>query len=322
LHLWIVNIQLSIIIVNYRSWNCLALCLNSLAVLPADYEIVVIDNHSADGQLASFVAKYPHVNFIESEYNLGFGAGCHLGAKHSLGQYFLFLNPDTQASAVALAQMMAFLENFAQFGIVSCQQQQKLAKHFLLFPNFWRLFGLLRGIEVGVSKRKFAIKNLQHYTYIQPDWVSASVLMISRKNYENIDGFSKKIWMYYEDPDLCKRLSNSGLKVALLTSCSIYHQHGGATRSNPNTAALTKAEVTISRHVYIQEHFGFWQRTIAHICLIGSFLTFGTLLFLLSKFLFFVPKMRIQSLIYQKRIAYYAKVLKTGSWLSPNLINT
>ena len=170
--------ELCIIIVNYRSWNYLEACLKSLEDRQNEYDVLVVDNFSDDGQFESVAANYPHVKFVKSQTNLGFGGGCRLGAILSSADYLLFLNPDTLANYDAIDSMLQFLKSQKKYGIVSCKQHGNLARHHLLFPSFRRLSGLLRGVEARMRTRKFAIQRWQNFEFIVPDWVSASVLMI------------------------------------------------------------------------------------------------------------------------------------------------
>jgi GT2 family glycosyltransferase len=311
--------ELSIIIVNYRSWPYLRDCLKSLEPLPDRYGVLIVDNSSDDGQFESFAANYPHIEFVKSPYNLGFGGGCRLGALRSNAEYLLFLNPDTLANYEAIESMLKFLQCQDTYGIVSCRQHDNVARHHLLFPNFFRLCGLLRGVETRIRARRFSIQRWRGFEFIVPDWVSASVLMVSSRDYEKIGGWNERLWMYYEDPDLCRRFANQGGRVALLTSCRIGHKHGGSTRLDMQTTAFTKAEVTISRHVYIHDHFSNTEQLLSHTVLIIGFLLFGSLLAFLGVLTFFIPKMRLHSMIWQRRCKYYAKVFRTRSWLSPRL---
>lgn len=311
--------ELSIIIVNYRSWSYLEACLKSLDPLQDRYEVLVVDNFSDDGQFENFAANYPHIEFVKSQSNLGFGGGCRLGASRSSAEYLLFLNPDTLANFDAIDSMLQFLKLQDKYGIVSCKQHDNVARHRLLFPSSWRLFGLLRGAEAKIRAGKFALQRWRSFEFIVPDWVSASVLMISRRDYERIGGWNQRYWMYYEDPDLCKRFADQGGRAALLTNCSIGHRHGGSTRLDLETTALTKTEVTISRHVYIHNHFSRMEQLLSHTILIAGFLLFGSVLALLGTLAFFIPKMRLQSMIWQRRCKYYVKVFRTRSWLSSML---
>jgi GT2 family glycosyltransferase len=311
--------ELSIIIVNYRSWDSLELCLQSLSSFAGNYEVIVVDNFSNDGKFNSFREKYPTVQFIVSPTNLGFGGGCRLGVHHSLGDYFLFLNPDTIANEGAIHAMLDFLKMQNSCRIVSCRQHKNLAKHYLMFPNFFRLFGIFKSLESRVSVNRFRIQKLEAFDFIVPDWVSGSVLMVSRANYEKIGGWNSRYWMYYEDPDLCKRCASLGGSTALLTNASIQHNHGGATRVDLETTALTKAEVTISRHVYIDEHFSGIEKVLSHSMMILVYLFFGSLAGLIGAIFFVVPKLKLHRMIWMKRLRYYVYAIKTRSWLSPNL---
>jgi GT2 family glycosyltransferase len=311
--------MLSIIIVNYRSWDHLFNCLKSLEFI-ADLEIIVVDNDSADGKIEEFKTRFPSVNFIEAEQNLGFGAACNLGAKYSTSEYLLFLNPDTVANEIALLAMRDFLVKNETYKIVSCKQTKKIKGHFLLFPNLLRMFGLLRAIEVYFSKNKFEEKVSNGVKFIEPDWVSGSVLMLSKTWLNEIGGWSKEFWMYSEDLEICKKSEDNNGKMALLTEVEIYHKHGGSTRKNITTAAITKAEVIKSKHVYIQKHFEDSQKYLAHFVLIFSFVFVKTPLAVLGLLFFFIPKMKLQTEIFKQLFYHYFNAMRKGSWLSDRLV--
>ena len=101
------QVDISIVIVNYKSWLHLASCLDSLAFHSDSFnhEIVVVDNHSNDGKLAEFSKVYPDVVFVENTGNNGFANGCNLGASKSKGRYLLFLNPDTVGNENAIKSL-------------------------------------------------------------------------------------------------------------------------------------------------------------------------------------------------------------------------
>lgn len=72
--------SISAIIVNYRSWDKLTACINSLLSAQTDsieLEIIVVDNCSNDEQFANFSAQFSSVNFILNSGN----HGCNFGAK-------------------------------------------------------------------------------------------------------------------------------------------------------------------------------------------------------------------------------------------------
>ena len=87
------NIDISIVIVNYKSWNHLFSCLESIQNIKLEYitiEVIVVDNCSNDSKLNVFRNDFPNFSFIENSGNNGFANGCNLGAKNSSGDYLFF----------------------------------------------------------------------------------------------------------------------------------------------------------------------------------------------------------------------------------------
>lgn len=316
------KIDLSVIIVNYKSWQHLSNCLHSLDFDPGQFsfEIIVVDNCSNDGKLEEFQELFPKVNFILNSGNNGFANGCNVGAKESIGNFLLFLNPDTIANSTALAKMFQYAKQHPAVGITSCKQKnlkggfEKVHREFLsLFTlfGFFRMFGKLFRSN----------KNISDQEIVFTDWVSGSVVFMSREWFHQIGGWNEDYWMYYEDMDLSKKVHESNGKVAVLTSCEILHNHGGSSRLNLKTASLTKNEVQISKHVFISNHFGFLEKQVSFFILITFNIISKFILAVFGILLFFIPKMRLNVYLFSKLIAYYTNSLSRLSWLSINSLN-
>lgn len=319
--------KISVIIVNYRSWRHLTNCLNSLNVIVSDkfnLEIIVVDNFSNDGVLIAFQKKYAAFNFIENSGNNGFANGCNVGAKIATGDYFLFLNPDTIATKEALLEMLNLLKNNVDYGIVSCSQinpRGKRENEIRLFPALETLFGTTRAIYKKTHQNLLKEQYDTSKKIIFPDWVSGSVIFISKFWFNKIEGWNEDFWMYFEDVDLCKRISKNGGKIVLSRKAEIIHNHGGASRLNINTSVITKTEVIISRHVYINSHFKGINRIIALFLLVlNTFLT-KLLLGILGLLFYFIPKMRLQFFLFLKICKYYFSAMFYRTWLSNKSLN-
>lgn len=100
-----------------------------------------------------------------------------------------------------------------------------------------------------LNKNRIANDFAKNRTIVYPQWVSGSVIFIRHYDFKQSGGWNEQFWMYCEDIDLCKRASSRGGKIALLQNVDIIHDHGGNSRINLVTTALTKSEVYISRHV-------------------------------------------------------------------------
>ena len=319
--------DISIIIVNYKSWTHLQKCLNSLEDIDRDsfsFEVIVVDNNSNDNKLDAFSKKFPTYKFVSNLDNYGFSSGNNFGAHRANGEFLLFLNPDTILEKEALLAMLQLAKGNLDYGIVSCAKlnsEGKSEKEIRFFPKLSTFSGITRAIYKRVNKSKLSQKFIETKDIIFPDWVSGSLIFISKKWFDVVDGWDEDYWLYFEDVDLCKRITDAGGKIALTRNASIIHNHGGSSRLNLKTSALTKTEVIISKHVYINNHYYSNTRFLTHFI----FLFFG----LISKFflgaigliLFFIPKCYLQYIIFKNLIKYYINALIKKTWIGERAPN-
>ncbi len=319
--------KLSIIIVNYRSWKKLRLCLESLQCMKGTlsaWEVIVVDNHSADNQLPVFVDDFPEFCFIENGDNFGFAHGCNLGASRSSGDFLLFLNPDTKVTIEPLKRLLRVAEDHPEFTVLSCSQitdSGKDTRPYGLFITPKTLTSFMRSVYKLTHKDFPPTTLASGDNVIFPDWVSGSVVLMNRKKFEQLSGWCEEFWMYYEDADLCKRVWNSGGRVALVKNIRFIHNHGGASRINLDIKTRTKSEVIISRHLYIHKHFSGMRRFVMQAYIVVNNLLLGQLIFaFLGLLFFFRPSLRVFPRLYVRTLKYYAGALSTGSWMSPRSV--
>lgn len=109
---------LAVIIVSWNVRDLLRACLRaveaSLAGAAIGYEILVVDNASADGTPAMLRAEFPRVRLLEPGANLGFAGGNNLGLREVLhegrARYVLLLNPDAEPLGDAIPRLVRALE--------------------------------------------------------------------------------------------------------------------------------------------------------------------------------------------------------------------
>ena len=319
--------DISIIIVNYRGWKALDECLESIDSISSktfSFEVIVVDNFSNDGQFPVFKQKYSKFTFIENTGNNGFSNGCNFGASVATGNHFLFLNPDTKLTLEALETLLQTAVLHPEIGILSCLQINEnnvFYKQNNLFPALGRFFGISRAIFRKLNKAKLEKRFNTTTDLFYPDWVTGAVIFISRNWFDKIKGWNDDYWLYFEDVDLCKKVADSGGKVAITRKATIFHQHGGASRINVKTKALTKTEVIISKHVYISNQFSTGIQVYLQSVLIIGVLLEKTLLSILSLFLFFIPKLKVNRLMLKNVSVYYFNALQKQTWISPRAMN-
>jgi len=322
--------DLSIIIVCYKGWGRLNKCLESLSYFSGKIikiEVIVVDNNSSDETIHEIEERFSKFRFIKNEINGGFANGCNLGAKNASGEFLLFLNPDTVASESEIEKLLNIARQNPEFGIVSCRQENEKGKYSISygqFPSLFNLTGFQRAILgnrslAGGSRIPDNGRQTPHISY--PDWVSGSVILILCETFKKQDGFDEDFWMYFEDIDLCRRVRNINCEIAFCGSITIEHNHGGSSRINLKTTSLTKAEVHISRHVYISKHKTGLERLLIQIFLVSNNLISGGIMALIGLLLFFIPKVFSRTLIYYRLLGYYTGSLLRLSWISPRSAN-
>lgn len=319
--------DLSILIVNYRSWKSLSECLDSLKSMGrsvVDYEVIIVDNDSDDGVIDDFEKKYEGYHFIRNQVNGGYANGCNLGAGIAKGKYFLFLNPDTALSGDSVFRLYDRMKLQDGLILFSCRQHNAKGKELIAFGVFPD-FGTLTGHGRALSKLLFGKGNLlipgTGGNCIHPDWVSGSVMMISKESFRTTGGFDEDFWMYYEDTDFCRRIRNLGGDIFYYTDLWILHNHGGSSRISLKTTALTKTEVIISHHVYISKHFNGLKAILLQAILVSGNTVSGILLSVIGLILFFRPEILVRTIIFARLIRYYAAAIQKGKWISPRSVN-
>ena len=319
-------VDISVVIVNFRGWKRLSQCLDSLDVIKDSrfsHEVIVVDNNSDDGMIDNFRHSFPKFTFILNHGNYGFANGCNLGAKNSFGSYLLFLNPDTIVTGEALFRMLEEVRVRKPFSIISCSQMKENGSEERPYGSFlspFNLTGWLRAINKIVLRRK-EVFFPQTEKYLYPDWVSGSVIMMSKESYNGLGGWDDDFWMYFEDVDLCRRAGLNNGEIVLIKTVCVEHNHGGSSRINKQVTALTKACVNISRHIYISKHEAGWKAFYMHKFLVLDNILLGLPPAIVGLILFFVSDLNVMTRTYLQLVSYYLNVLKSGTWLSKRSLN-
>ncbi len=234
------DLDLSIIIINYNVKEFLQNLIHSIrkAAGNLNYEIIIVDNASSDGSVDFIKDRFPEVNLIQNETNLGFGKANNQALKISRGRYILLLNPDSLVSEDTFSKMISFFESHPSVGLAGCKILNPDGTLQLAcrrsFPGPWTSFCKVTGLSTLFPRSKlFARYNLtykdENKSY-EVDAISGSFMMMRREVYDKTGGFDEDYFMYGEDLDLCYRIQKSGYKVYYVHDTQIIHYKGESTR--------------------------------------------------------------------------------------------
>jgi len=231
---------LSIILVNYKVPHFLEHCLLSVrrASVGMDVETIVVDNASGDGSIELLSPRFPEVNFIQSDQNLGFAKASNLGYRASSGSIVLFLNPDTLLSEGSLRGSVEYLINNPQTGSLGIRMidgtGRFLPESKRAFPDpataFYKIIGLAK---LFPRSPRFARYHLGHLSPDQDhsiDVVSGAFFMAPRAVLEKVGLFDEDFFMYGEDVDLSYRIRQAGYSNHYFSGSTILHFKGESTQ--------------------------------------------------------------------------------------------
>ncbi|MDR2868052.1 MAG: glycosyltransferase [Bacteroidales bacterium] len=236
------NMQLSIIIVNYKVKYFLDQCLQSVMNATANMatEVFVVDNHSEDGALEMIREKYPEVICIANEENVGFSRANNQALKLASGKYQLLLNPDTLVQSDTFEKCIKFMETHEDAGGLGVKMINGKgeflpeSKRGLPMPGvaFYKIFGLSKFFP---KSKKFGS---YHLTYLSPeenhsvDVLSGAFMMMRKSVLAPIGYLDEDYFMYGEDIDLSYRITKAGYKNYYFSETQIIHYKGESTKKD------------------------------------------------------------------------------------------
>ncbi|MFQ5609861.1 MAG: glycosyltransferase, partial [Woeseiaceae bacterium] len=194
----------------------------------------------------------------------------------------------------------------------------QVQKVFDDWPGVMNQSKLLKALQRRLFPASTLDPRADHTELTYCDWVTGSVMLMDRTDFDSIGGWCEDYWMYVEDADLCRTAFDDGMRIAYAPQVEVVHAHGGSSRLNVDVKALTKSEVIISKHVYVHRHMKGLQRIAAHLMIMVTRIPPLFLYWLLDLVtLGRLPPLRVRSKILGQLATYYAGRLTSGSWLSP-----
>ena len=237
--------ELSIIIVNYKSLKKLTTCVASLLASETaglNYEIILVENNSGE-DLSALLSLSPRLKLIISPKNLGMGGGNNLGLAAASGEYVFILNPDTVVQGAALETLLSYLKTHSEVGIVGpklLNPDGSLQYSCARFPKFHT--PLLRRTFLGdyfaADRDRFQMIDFDHETIKEVDWLMGSALMFKKRLVRPDGGFwepkfDELYFMYFEDTDLCRQAQHQGFKVVYHPGAVLIHDHARESAKHP-----------------------------------------------------------------------------------------
>ncbi len=212
--------NLSIIIVNYKVKDLLDNCLQSIFSNSGnlDLDVIVVDNNSQDGSVEMIKKKYPQVNLIASEENLGFAKANNLGFKQAKFDRILLLNPDMKLFSDTLENALKWANMNPQADVIGCHLVNKEGEtipHVRQFPSFGDQLTIVLKLPHLFPKilNKYLRKDFDYSQASKVDSIRGAFFLVKREIYQKLKGLDERYFIWFEEVDFCQQVKESGGEV-------------------------------------------------------------------------------------------------------------
>jgi len=209
----------AVVVVTHQSADHLSSLLQALIPqLRAGDELVLVDNASTDGTPQLARSLHERVRVIETNANLGFAAGCHVGAESTQAPLLLLLNPDSQPQQGCLERLRVSATVHPDWGAWQAA--------VLIDDNHINTSGgIVHYLGIGwAGDCERPISELPSEDREIP-FPSGAAMIVRRSAWTQLSGLDRSYFMYGEDLDLGLRLWLAGLRVGLIPSARVTHSY-------------------------------------------------------------------------------------------------
>ncbi len=269
------RLDLAIVIVSWNVRELLAACLESLdfQIPNSKFQIVVVDNASADGSAEMVASRFPHVRLIANRHNPGFAGGNNQAMRavtihdSHLPRYVLLLNPDTLARAGAIEALVNFMDSAPQAGACGARLvygDGSFQHSAFGFPglaqialDFWPLHRRLLDSRLNgrYPRRLYAAGEP-----FEVDHPLGAALMARTEAIAQVGLMDDGFHMYCEEIDWCWRIKRAGWKIYCVPRAEIVH-YGGQSTAQARPEMIVN--LWLSRKRLYGKYYPLWKQRLA-----------------------------------------------------------
>lgn len=215
----------SVIVVSHAGAGHISDSLDSLVAYRdrTDLEVIVVDNGSVDGTGERVARSYPWVQVVRSENNVGFAGGVHLGVDAARGEVLLLLNDDAAAGEGWIEAHLEVLEGSGTAATAGRLVSWDGSRHD--FREGVMTFDA-HAFQVGQGRAVGELEPLVHGAPVP--FACGGNMAIRRSAWQEVGGFDRDLFAYFEDVELGWRLRALGHEIVAAPEALARHR-GAAT---------------------------------------------------------------------------------------------
>ena len=197
---------LTIVIVTFKSEKVIDNCIKSIS---DQIKIIVVDNSNDQNFKDSLEKKYENVECILSSSNLGMGSGNNLGLNNVKTDYALILNPDVILQENTISEIINESKKIESFAVLAPLSEDQKNPNYKIKQNDKKNINNLNPFKVKSVDGFAMLLNLKEINQID--------------DFQNKKYFDENFFMYLENDDFCKRLSQCNQNIYIIPKSKIKH---------------------------------------------------------------------------------------------------
>jgi N-acetylglucosaminyl-diphospho-decaprenol L-rhamnosyltransferase len=245
------------------SWNTRDLLLQCLASVEneeqrsgLDLEIIVVDNASTDRTAEAVEESWQDVVLLAQTENLGFAAANNIGMEHATGRSLLILNPDTELLSDSLSILWRTLNTSDHIGLtapVLLNTDGTFQTAGFRFPGLVQTLLDLYPIHsrIAGSRLNGRYNRGDGRSPFRIDHPLGACMLVRREVIESVGMFDPGYFIYSEEIDLCRRISDAGWTILCAPAANVIHHGGQSTSQAPDRM---RRQLHRSRARYFLQH--------------------------------------------------------------------
>jgi N-acetylglucosaminyl-diphospho-decaprenol L-rhamnosyltransferase len=245
---------LSYCVVNTNGREYLLACLAAIENTHpegVEREVLVLDNASGDGSAAAARERFPAARLIERERPTGKAENDSTLLREAAGRYCLLLNEDSEVRPGAAAALIAALEADPR---AAAATPQLLDGEGRPYPCAWAFPGVGSALAGALFLHRWLTVQSGGERTRRVDWAQSSALLVRREAAAAVDYFDPEFFVYFDECDFAKRLTEAGWHSLYVPSATAVHHNQ---LSTDLAAGLPRiVEFHRNRDLYMRKHHG------------------------------------------------------------------
>ncbi len=189
------------------------------------FKTVVVDNGKNE-EILGKIKTYKNIKIISKNKNLGYGNGVNFAFESIATKFFLILNPDINIDENSINNLHNILSEHDDCGIVAP----------IIYPDedFYGAFpekNLKKLTLLNALKSRDLLSKSEIEGEICVDVVKWA-LLVKAKQFEKVGGFNEKLFLFWEEIDLCRRFRSNKLCVIITPKSKAEHKQDKLSDSN------------------------------------------------------------------------------------------